>query len=415
MFVASGLLCAGEGYAALRKGPADSNGAVVGIPVSTFGSDGTALQRAIDTGRSDIVVDTTILVSRDVRLRSNQRLHFAGGRLLVAPDAQINEAVLDCRKATGIEMSNPVIDASLRRDGVTGIQLFDSTSVRISGGRLVQARLAIGSYDARIARGIEVTDLVLDMRGYRSTAIYLSGVRGVSLRGVQCTGGREGIGIYNNARAIRLSNVTSYRHQQDGFVVIAGQDIRYEGCRAHGNGQSGFTTQRQSGGEDSRFVSWSDCQAWQNDYDGFDIRGATDDPWGVDTGFALQGCRAWANKATGFYIVRAEGTMLRSCTAVRNRQQNLFIERSDGVVVDGFRAVSGAADVTPGPNKAGILIYDSVGVQVRSAVSSNEEGQTQEFGLSFTGSSRGGRVIGGDFSDNAKPPVVPAENMLVPG
>lgn len=415
IFLSDGLLALGAGIAGSRAKSAVASASAVKrrVLLSAFGSDGVALQRAIDTEADEVVVDRVAIVAKDVRLRSGRTLKFDGGRILVAPDAQIDQAVLDGRGTSQVRLVNPLIDATSLPNGVTAIKFFDSQSIRVFGGKLIRSNLVIDGYDSSVAREIEVTGLTLEMQGYHSTAIYISGVRGVTLRDIYCAGGNEGVGIYNNARSIQLANVTSCSHRRDGFVVIAGQVIGHQGCKAYGNGQSGFTTQRIKSGEDTRFVTWTDCLAWDNGFDGFDIRGGTERSWGIDTGFVLRGCWARANKATGFYIVRSEGTVLQSCVALRNRQQNLFINRSDSVTVDGFYAASGAADVSSGPNKAGILIYDSANVWVRGATSSNAEGRTQDFGLSFTGSSQGGRVVGGDFSDNAKPPFLVGDNALV--
>lgn len=383
------------------------------VAVSMFGSDDRALQRAIDTSAAEVLVDIDVTVAADVRLRANQTLRFRGGKLIVAARASIKEAVLVANRSDKVVLVNPLIDAGARNDGVAAIRLVDCTGARISGGRLIRANLRIESYDNTIDRSTDVTGLTIDMRGFSSTAVYLNGVRGVTVRNVECFGGHEGIGIYNNARAILHSGVASHHHRQDGFLVNAGQDIRYENCRAHDNGQSGFTTQRQTGGEDSRNAVWDSCQAWGNAYDGFDIRGANNVPWGIDTGFVLRGCTARSNRESGFYIVFAEGTTLISCVAALNRKQNLFVDGSDRVVVDRFRSSSGAGDVPVGPNKAGILIYNSNFVQVLSATSENSLGSTQYFGLSFTGASRGARVVGGNLSGNRESFFAGGNNVSV--
>ncbi|TXC72010.1 right-handed parallel beta-helix repeat-containing protein [Sphingomonas ginsenosidivorax] len=379
--------------------------------VSEFGIDGAAMQRAIDSDAREIVIDVLVTILSDVRLRANQTLRFAGGRLRVPANARIKRAVLYGEGITGVA----IIDAAIERNGsqgVTGIRLLNVGDTRIKGGRLTRANLALESYDGAVARAITVSGLTVDLSGWRDTAIWISGINGVALRDVECLGGIEGVGIYNGAHAIQLTSVSSHDHVRDGFVIIAGYDVSHNDCRAYDNGQSGFTTQRQTSARDSRDSRWTGCKASSNGFDGFDIRGATSKSWGVDTGFTLADCQAQDNRRCGFYIVMAEGTVLTDCSATGNDAQNLFIDDSDGVVARRFRSVSGAKTVEPGPNKAGILVYNSQSVQLEQPVSRNDQAATQDFGVSLTGRSARGRLTGGSLMGNTVGTVHAAVNTL---
>jgi hypothetical protein len=383
------------------------------LAMSRFGANTTGLQGAIDTGADEVVVDVDVQVTADVTLRSGQTLRFAGGKIVVPRDAKIARGVLYAEKGRDVVLIDPVIDASATPTGVPGIRLIDVSGARIGGGHLSRANLMLESYDNAVDRATHVTGMTIDMNGYLATAVYLSGLRGVTIEKLTCFGGLEGIGIYNAARAIRLVAVTSRAHRQDGFLIYAGQDVSHSDCRAHDNGQSGFTTQRDASGEDSRFASWTGCQSWGNVYDGFDMRGAKERPWKVDSGFRLSRCTTRDNGNCGFYVVMAEDVHLEECTASRNRKQNLFIDNSQKIVVTAFRSSSGAIDVASGPNKAGILVYDSDDVQIRGAISDNAQGPSQDFGVSFTGRNARARLNGGRFSNNRLAPVYAGKEISV--
>lgn len=412
IFLTFGAAAAGLAATQLLHGQAGSSpGRATSKKVSAFGTDGAALQRAIDSDAREIVVDVPITVLSDVRLRANQTLRFAGGRLRVPANARIKRAVLFGEGINGVSVIGAVIERS-GSAGVTGVRFLNVGNSRIEGGRFTRANLALESYDAAVARAVTVSGLVVDLAGWRDTAIWISGINGVALRTVECMGGLEGVGIYNGAHAIQLKNVKSHDHVRDGFVIIAGYDVSHDDCRAYANGQSGFTTQRQTTARDSRDSRWTGCQASGNGFDGFDMRGATDKAWGVDTGFMLASCQAQDNRRCGFYIVMAEGTTLVDCSASDNDGQNLFIDDSDGVVVRRFQSVSGARTVERGPNKAGILVYNSQSVVLEQPVSRNDNAATQDFGVSLTGRSARARLSGGRLSGNSVGTVHAAANAL---
>lgn len=412
LFLAAGTVAAGLAATQLLHGQrASLPERPASKKVSTFGTDGAALQLAIDSDAREIVVDIPVTVVSDVRLRANQTLRFAGGRLRVPANARITRAVLYGEGVAGVSIIGPIIERS-GSQGVTGIRLLNVGNTRIEGGRLTRANLALESYDGAVARAIAVSGLTVDLAGWRDTAIWLSGINDVALRNVECFGGLEGVGIYNGAHAIRLIKVDSHDHVRDGFVIIAGHNVSHGDCRAYDNGQSGFTTQRQTSARDSRDSQWTGCKASGNGFDGFDIRGATSKSWGVNTGFTLASCQAQDNRRCGFYIVMAEGTALVDCSASGNDEQNLFIDESDSVVVRRFQSISGAKTVKPGPNKAGILIYNSQSVQLEQPVSRNDEATTQDFGVSLTGRSARGLLTGGSLSGNNVGTVHAAANTL---
>lgn len=369
------------------------------VPVSRFGTDDQALRCAIATGVPQVEIDIPVTLASDVTLRSDQTLRFTAGRIIIPAGATITEGGLYSRMGSNITLLDPIIDASAVQGGTTAILLADTVNARIQGGRLTRANLRLDG-NKGIPSRTDVTGTVIDLAGSAGTALYLSGIHDVTISGVTCLNGLEGIGVYNKARRIVLRDCISHGHRQDGFLIMVGQQITHTGCKAYDNGQSGFTTQRQTGGNDSRLVTWTGCEAWDNAYDGFDIRGASTAPWQVETGFVLSRCSAHDNAECGFYIVKAEGTVLEDCTAALNSQQNLFVDTSDRVTVRGFRSLSGAASVTAGPNKAGILVYNSHDVRLIAPVSANDRGITQEFGISFTGGSRNARITGGDFARN---------------
>jgi TATA-box binding protein (TBP) (component of TFIID and TFIIIB) len=119
---------------------------------------------------------------------------------------------------------------------------------------------------------------------------------------------------------------------------------------------------------------------------------------------SLTGCISSNNKGTGFYVVNAEGSALIGCISARNNRQNIFIHSSNRVVLSGCESTSGANVIVAGNSKAGILVYDSDAVIVTGCISSNSDGATQQFGISFTGRSAGCQVIGGHYDNNIVAP-----------
>jgi hypothetical protein len=378
-------------------------------------SDYVSLQDLARREVGEIILDVDAPLTAGVALRSNQTLRGTGGRIILQnlPGANFEDGVLYNEYGSNINLIDVHIDASAMPAGVPGIRLLGVNQASIKGGSLKKCNLMLESYDNTIDRGIAVERLVIDMAGYLTTAVYLSGVRDVVVQAVKCFNGREGIGVYNGANLIRLVAVYSHHHLQDGFVIIAGYDINHKVCVAHHNRQSGFTTQRQTDGTNSRFATYEGCISYENLFDGFDLRGADAVPWGIDTGFLLDTCIARQNQGAGYYIVNAEGTTLGNSVGILNGLQNLLIDRSDRVAATGFRSISGAGLVPSGVNKAGIVVYNSDGVQLTAPMSGNWEGPSQDLGVAFTGSSVGGGVYGGDLTNNSAGSFYAPGNVVV--
>lgn len=382
-------------------------------------ADYATLQQAIDTGAREVVVNTQVSVSAPVVLRATLKsLRFDGGRIAVPSGAQANfnfpNAVLsNASGASDLKIINPVIDCSALADGAPGIFLTDVTGVTITNPALTKCNLLLQSSSNVTPRRTYVSGINADLQGYAGTAIYLSGIRDVTIEGGDIANGGEGVGVYNDARAIRLKSITSHDHVRDGFVVIAGQQVEHTDCQGHNNGQSGFTTQRQTSAENTRFISYKGCRADGNDYDGFDLRGANDgNLWDRDAVISASDCSASNNVGCGFYVVRAQGTKLTNCTGRLNGQQNLLVDTADRVNFANFQSLSGATAVASGTNKAGVVIFNSNMVR-GDLVSGNWETVQQDYGVSITGTSVGCRITGGDLSNNSTGPfVLPSGNSI---
>jgi hypothetical protein len=374
--------------------------------VSKFGNDEAALQAAINTGAREVIINIDVTVRNTVTLRTAQKLRGEGGKIIVPADHSIGigSSVLYKLNGANIDLVNIEIDASAT-SGVRGIQCPNATGLHIWKPKLKKCNILLESSDNTVPRTISVVDHDIDMAGYLATAVYVSGVLGWVVTGGGNRNGLEGVATYNATRSGVVEAVKSQDHTQDGFLLNSGQDISFVSCTAVRCGQSGFTTQRQVAGTDTRSGSWTACVAIDCEFDAFDIRGRNSgSPYGIDTMFTLTGCIAKTARFCGFYIVLAEGTTVTGCIAYQCKVQGLLVDNSDRVIVDGFRAISCANDVGSGANKAGMLVFNSNGVQINGAVSGNWEGTTQQYGVSFTGTSARCRVNGGDFSNNSTGP-----------
>lgn len=364
-----------------------------------------AIQAAVNSGATCVRIGRRYQISAGIMLAENQVLDFDGGSLALAPHATFPHGVLYATAKSGIRIIGAVIDASVS-DGGRGISLIDCGGAYVARFELIKCSLALEATSDLKQIGYKISSGIIDMRGWRATACYVSATNGVSLTDVETCGGLEGIGVYNNARNVKHLNCTGYRHAQDGFVIIAGQHIFYTACDAHDCGQSGFTTQRQTSGKDTKYVSYSNCQAYANGFDGFDVRGANSQPWKTDLVVNATGCIATGNSGTGFYVVNAEGSVFTGCVAAANKKQNFFIHSSDRVVLSGCESISGAAAIEAKENKAGILVYNSHSVIVGACTSTNSDGVTQNYGIAFTGSASQCQVIGGYYQNNAVAPYI---------
>jgi hypothetical protein len=388
------------------------------------------MTKAINYGSKRLTIGVKLYASAAMTLRDNQVIDFAGGEIIVPLGASISGAVLKSNGGAGIGLIDPRIDASALPinaidTGLTGCRGIDLTNVNdgwVRGGKLKRADMVLNSSDNTVDRELKVSDTVIDLDGRNVSAVYVSGVRNVVMRAIDSRGGKEGIGIYNAARAIQVSHGTHRNHTGDGILLFSGQNVLIDSVIGKSNGQSGFCTQRATSGDDTRFFTIKGCLAEYNTYDGYDIRGANPEKvgvWGVPMVGVLSGNIARSNALAGIYVVKAEGVTVGDCTCAYNGLQNFQVDESSGTILNAPKSISGAAAVsrvspgTPNPNKSGILIFQSNGVQVNGPISGNSDGSTQDYGIAFTGGSDNGRVIGGDLSNNIAGPFVAAGNAIV--
>jgi hypothetical protein len=362
-----------------------------------------ALQAAINSGAKRVFISKDYAVDAGVTLAANQVIDFDGGSLTPTAGAVAPNGILYAPTKANVKIVDPVINCAATT-GLPGINFVDSLNAQVVDGYLTKCNLLFQASSNSVRMGYKARGIVIDMAGFLSTACYVSSASKVSLSDMELFGGKEGVGIYNNARDVKQSQIDSHNHTQDAFVVIAGQRIDYQGCFASSCGQSGFTTQRQTGAENTKRVTYTGCQAYDNVYDGFDLRGADATPWNSDMMITATGCISSNNGGTGFFVVNAEGVTLDGCLAFNNYQQNFAINKSNRAQLVGCRSVSGASGAASGVSRAGIIISDSNSVTVQGCHSSNENGLTQDYGISFTGTSLRGQVIGGYYENNVTSP-----------
>lgn len=364
----------------------------------------TALQAAIDTGAKKVFISAEYTINGAVNLAANQIIDFDGGSLIIASGTVAPNGILYGSAKANIKIVDPVIDASATA-GIGGINLIDCPSGRIIDGLLTKCNINFQAASNAVRMGYKARGTVVNMSGWLATACYISAANKVSLCDLELFGGKEGVGIYNDARAVKHSQIDSYSHTQDGFVVIAGQRIDYTGCMGYDNGQSGFTTQRQTLATNTRRISYSGCHAYDNAYDGFDLRGANAVSFANNMLITATACIATGNTGAGFYVVYAEGTNLIGCVGSNNLGQNFMMNGSARTQLTGCRSASGASTVAAGNTKAGILFQDSPGSIASGCESSNSEGATQSYGISFTGTSLNCAVDGGYYENNSVAPM----------
>lgn len=363
-------------------------------------SDFPTLQLALNSGAGKVKVDVDVTVTEDVTLASNQVLEFTQGKIIVPSGATFTNSVLYKSGGSNITIVNLQIDASATASGVPGLLVLNCINTKVWGGKLVKTNVRLESSDNTVRSGTVVSGLEVNLNTYASTGVYCSGINGAFLHGMRVYGGLEGFGLYNNARAISHVQCYSHSHTGDAFVIIAAQEVSYTDCYGYSTGQSGFTTQRQTSGANTRVVSYTNCFSWGHLFDGFDIRGANSTPWDVDTRFSLVNCHAWDNTFVGFYIVNAEGSIVVGCTAFQNGLQGFNIDNSDNVLLSACRSISNATDAPTGITKAGIYIANSLSVHVVGCKSSNTEGAPQEYGVSFGGTCSNSTVTDGEYLNN---------------
>jgi hypothetical protein len=123
-----------------------------------------------------------------------------------------------------------------------------------------------------------------------------------------------------------------------------------------------------------------------------------------------------SNSNTGFYLPFAEGVSLVGNVTGANLLQGLFANGSPRISVLGHFSGSNASGVGAGITKAGILFADSSNGGAIGCLSSNSGGATQDYGISFTGTSSNDWCGGGYFGNNSVAPVqLAASNAYVFG
>ena len=378
------------------------------VSVKDFGAvgngttdDTTAIQNAVNSGALSIDLSYPCAITNTITLNSNQTFNFNGGSLILKSGSTPTNGILYANGKSNINIINPVIDCSAVSSVNAGINLIDSPNCIVNGGILTKCNITLSSTNNAVVMNYKVLNTFLNLASISTSAIYISNVNTAEINGVEIKSGLEGVGIYNASTNIKHIGCSSYSHTQDGFVIINGNNISYVGCIAYSNGQAGFTTQRQTAYTDCRFITYSSCIAKNNSVDGFDLRGATTTPFVKNMLMTLSSCIAQGNSGTGFYIVNAEAVTLTGCVAQNNLLQGFFVNTSINTQLVGCRSASNASSVAAGVNKAGIIIYNSNNCTVAGCDSTNSDGATQNYGISFTGTSGDGSVVGGFYQNNS--------------
>ena len=363
--------------------------------------DTTAIQNAVNSGALYINLLYPCAITNTITLNSNQTFNFGGGSLILKSGSTPTNGILYANAKSNINIVNPVIDCSAVSSVNAGINLIDCPNSIVTNGILTKCNIVLSSTDNTVVMNYKVLNTFLNLASISTSAIYISNVNTAEINGVEVKSGLEGVGIYNASTNIKHIGCSSYSHTQDGFVIINGNNISYVGCIAYSNTQSGFTTQRQTAYTDCRFITYSSCIARNNTVDGFDLRGANTTPFVQNMLMTLSSCISHDNTGTGYYIVNAEAVTLTGCVAQNNALQGFFVNTSINTQLVGCRSSSNANAVSAGVNKAGIIIYNSNNCTVAGCESTNSVGATQNYGISFTGTSNNGSIAGGYYENNS--------------
>lgn len=372
-------------------------------PAGAQSAEGAALQRAINAGAPVVEIHDRVPITSTVYLAANQTLKFTGkGALVLVRGFKSEEGAMHGKGLAGTHLVRPVIDASATA-GTAGVVLVDCSDPWIEAANLTKCSLVLHGNSNTTMRNYRIDAPSVDLAGFMSTALYISGIKGCRVSSPTLSGGREGVGIYNGARNVAVTGGKSYAHAGDGFVIIDGQEIEVSGLEAYRNGQSGFATQRLTSPENCRRVAFKGCSSHENKYDGFDLRGGTDKPFADPYDVTVDSCKASANMGTGFYVVNAGGAKLKDCTATQNALQGFAVNTSDNVSLVSCKASSNARSAkSDGGNKSGIWVNDSRNFVAGNCTSDNSLGAVQDWALGFSGACPNYLVDGGNYAKGTK-------------
>ena len=362
----------------------------------------TAAQAALNSGAKRIFVTSDYTINGGLTFAaSNQKLDFDGGSFTVSSGTVAANGILYANGKTNIRVVDPIITAAIA-DILAGINFMDCPNSKVTEGTLTGCAIKLQSSSATTRMGYKVHETVVNMNGLISTAVYVSAAKGVTLVGVEMLNGSEGLGIYNGATGVREIACESYGHSGDGSVIINGQRISQIGNWHHDNGQSGFTTQRQTAATNCQDVTMVGNISTGHVADGFDLRGGNSANWNADMRLATVGNISYGNGGTGFFSIYAEGMTHIGNVAGANSVQGHSVTSSPRNIIIGMIASTNATSVgVTGTAKAGILFAVSASCSAIGNISGNWAGASQNYGISWTGACTDSCMIGGSYLNNA--------------
>lgn len=367
----------------------------------------TALQAAVNSGALSLFISKAYPINAPVTLAANQTIYFDGGSLTVAAGTTAPDGILYGNGKANITIFDPVIDASAT-SGIGGINLVDCPDSSIVRSKLTKCNINLQSTDPATAMDYRVENCKVDMASWNTaTAIYISGANGVHVTGSTTCNGKEGIGGYNGSSNVIEMGCHHRSHTQDGSIRVKCTKSITLGSISHGMGQSGFTTQRYTAGTDVQDIILLGNLSYGHTFDCYDIRGQVDGSaaWGVDMRLVAVGNIGVGSSGCGAYNVLAEGNLWAGNLFAANGNPGFLANLSPRTSVIGVTSFSNASLVAAGSGNAGVLFQDSPNSGVVGAISTNSAGATQNYGVSFTGTSVDGFVTGGFLQNTSVAPV----------